>query len=395
MTGRVVAAKAAQARRSAIRRIFDAAQGRSDLIRLEIGEPSFTTPAHIIEGARAAALAGHTGYGPNGGLLSLRELLVDKLETVDGIRSGPDEIIVTPGGMNALFTTYLTLLEPGDEVLLPSPGFPNMDEMVRLLGGEPVFYPLLAESGYLPDPEVLTSLITDRTAVLFINSPSNPTGAVIPGELMESLVALARKHDLWFISDEVYDELILDPGIPHVAARRFDTDGRVISIYSFSKVYAMTGWRVGYAVAPRDVADVMRKLEEPQYSCPSTISQKGAEAALLGPRAPIDQMRDAYRLRRDAAWAAMGRAGLRGQRSVGTLYQLIDVSGAGMPSLDFSLRLLDEASVTVAPGSVFGPLGEGLVRISFAASTEAIEEGIARIGRAVQTWGTTPRPPDG
>lgn len=390
MTGRAVAARAAQARRSTIRRIFDAAQGRPDLIRLEIGEPSFTTPAHIIEGARAAALAGHTGYGPNGGLLSLRELLVDKLEIVDGIHSEPDEIVVTAGGMNALFTTYLTLLESGDQVLLPSPGFPNMDEMVRLLGGEPVFYPLPVESGYMPDPEVIASLITARTTILFVNSPSNPTGTVIPGDLMERLVALAQKHDLWFISDEVYDQLILDPGVPHVAARRFDTDGRVITIHSFSKVYAMTGWRVGYAVADRKVADVLRKLEEPQYSCPSTISQKGAEAALLGPRAPIEEMREAYRLRRDAAWAAMGRAGLRGHRSSGTLYQLIDVSDAGMPSLEFSLRLLDESGVTVAPGSVFGPLGEGFVRISFAASTEAIEEGIARIGRAVQSWGSTP-----
>ena len=195
------------------------------------------------------------------------------------MRAEPDEIVVTPGGMNALFTTYLALLEPGDGVLLPSPGFPNMDEMVRLLGGEPSFYPLRSKAGYLPDPAEIEALITPRTTAIFVNSPSNPTGTVIPGDLMERLVALARKHDLWLISDEVYDELILDPDLAHVAARRFDTDGRVISIYSFSKVYAMTGWRVGYAVAPRAVADVMRKLQEPQVSCPSTISQKGAEAA--------------------------------------------------------------------------------------------------------------------
>jgi aspartate/methionine/tyrosine aminotransferase len=386
MTGRVVAARAARARRSTIRAIFDAAQGRPDLIRLEIGEPSFTTPEHIIEGARAAALAGYTGYGPNGGLLSLRELLVGKLEAVDGIVSEPDEIVVTPGGMNALFTTFLTLLEPGDEVLLPSPGFPNMDEMIRLLGGSPVFYPLEPGSGYLPDPALIASLITPRTTTLFVNSPSNPTGTVIPGPLMEQLVELARARDLWFVSDEVYDQLILDDGVPHVAARRFDTDGRVITIHSFSKVYAMTGWRVGYAVADRKVADVMRKLQEPQTSCPSTISQKGAEAALLGPRAPIDEMRDAYRTRRDAAWEAIGRAGLRGPRSVGTIYQLIDISDAGIPSLEFSLRLLDEFGVAVAPGSVFGPRGEGMVRISFAAPNDAIVEGVVRIGHAVQAW---------
>jgi aspartate/methionine/tyrosine aminotransferase len=314
-------------------------------------------------------------------------LLVDKLEIVDGIVSEPGEIVVTPGGMNALFTTYLTLLEPGDEVLLPSPGFPNMDEMIRLLGGVPVFYPLLPESGYLPDLQAIEPLISARTTTIFVNSPSNPTGTVIPGDLMERLVAFARTHDLWFISDEVYDQLILDSGVPHVAARRFDTDGRVITIHSFSKVYAMTGWRVGYAVADRKVADVMRKLQEPQLSCPSTISQKGAEAALLGSQAPIGEMRDAYRQRRDAAWAAMGLAGLRGHRSSATLYQLIDVSDAGMTSLDFSLRLLDEAGVAVAPGSVFGPAGEGSIRISFGVTTDQIEEGVARIGHAVRSWG--------
>jgi aspartate/methionine/tyrosine aminotransferase len=154
----------------------------------------------------------------------------------------------------------------------------------------------------------------------------------------------------------------------------------------------MTGWRVGYAVADEAVADVMRKLQEPQVSCPSTISQKAGEAALLGPRAPIDEMRAAYRERRDRAWAATSRAGLRGHRATATLYQTIDVSDAGLPSLEFALRLLDEESVAVAPGSVFGPGGEGLVRISFAAAPEAIEEGIARIGRAVRAWAGSAAP---
>jgi aspartate/methionine/tyrosine aminotransferase len=148
----------------------------------------------------------------------------------------------------------------------------------------------------------------------------------------------------------------------------------------------MTGWRVGYAVAPRAVADVLRKLQEPQVSCPSTISQKAAEAGLLGPRGPIDMMRETYRERRDRAWTAIERAGLRAQRSAATIYQLIDISDARLPSLDFSLRLLEESSVAVAPGSVFGPAGEGLVRISFAASPQSIEEGIARIGAAVRAW---------
>ena len=172
------------------------------MIRLEVGEPSFTTPAHVIEAAARAARGGHTGYGPNGGLPSLRELLSEKLRRVNGIEASPEEIVVTPGAMNALYSVYLALLEPGDEVLLPTPGFPNMDEMVRLLGGRPVFYPLAADEGFLPDVAALDGLVTARTRMLFVNTPANPTGAVYPARLMEELVEFAARHDLWLLCDE-------------------------------------------------------------------------------------------------------------------------------------------------------------------------------------------------
>ena len=284
-------------RRSEIRVLFDAAAKTPGALRLEVGEPSFTTPSHIIDAAAKAAHDGHTGYGPNGGLLSLRELLVEKLFKVNGISAESDEVVVTPGGMNALYSTFGVLLEPGDEVLLPTPGFPNMDEMIRLYSSKPVFYHLKAEAGFLPDLDELKSLVTPRTKVLFINSPSNPTGCVFDAETMASLVEFANQNDLWIVSDEVYDELLLDETVRHVPAARFDNDGRVISIFSFSKVYAMTGWRVGYLVANRQFADLARKIQEPQVSCPSTISQKAAEAALTGPRAPIDEMLKSYRKR--------------------------------------------------------------------------------------------------
>jgi aspartate/methionine/tyrosine aminotransferase len=383
---RGLAATAVAARRSGIRVVFDAAQGRTDLLRLEIGEPSFATPAHIVAAANAAALEGHTGYGPNGGLLSLRHRLADKLRSVNGYAVEPEQIVVTPGGVNAIYSAYLAILEPGDEVLIPSPGFPNMDQMVRLFGGVPVVYGLERAANYDPDLASLEALVTPRTRVLFINTPSNPTGRVLPGEVVESLVAFARRHDLWLLSDEVYDELVLDDDREHVSAARFDTDERVISVYSFSKVYAMTGWRVGYAAAPRAVADILRKLQEPQVSCPSTISQKAAEAALVGPREPIDAMRRAYADRRDLAWEAVAAAGLTSYRTEGGLYMAIDIEATGASSMEFALRLIDEEGVTVAPGSVFGTAAEGMIRVSVASQPEAIGEGIRRIGAAVQRW---------
>jgi aspartate/methionine/tyrosine aminotransferase len=375
--------RAVAARRSTIRIVFDAANAKPNAIRLEIGEPSFRTPDHIVDGALAAARAGFTGYTANGGLQSLRELLADKVERVDGYRAGPDQIVATPGAMNALFSIYLALLEPGDEVLLPTPGFPNMDDMVALLGGTPIFYDLRPEEGYLPDLERLEALVTPRTKAIFANSPSNPTGAVFPLELVERLVDLAQRRDTYLISDEVYDELVLDNDLEHVAAGRFDEDGRVISVYSFSKVYAMTGWRLGYCVAPPAVADLLRKLQEPEVSCPSIISQKAAEAALTGPRSVVEDMRAAYRVRRDRAWEATQARGLRAFRTQGTFYMLVDVSAAGIPSLEFALRLLEEADVAVAPGSVFGPAGESFVRISMAVEPAVVEEGITRLAHMV------------
>lgn len=376
------ATRAVAARRSTIRSIFDAANERPDAIRLEIGEPSFPTPDHIVQGAFDAVRAGFTGYTPNGGLATLRELLCRKLDEVNGYSVDADEVVATPGAMNALFSIYLALLEDGDEVLLPTPGFPNMDEMVRLLGGRPVFFPLRAENGFLPDAAEIEELVTPRTKAVFTNSPGNPTGAVYPGGTVERLVDLAHRRDLYLIADEVYDEMILDPELEHVSAARFDERGKVISVYSFSKVYAMTGWRLGYVAASRELADILRKLQEPEVSCPSVVSQKAAEAALTGPRQPIHEMRAAYAARRDRAWAYLterARHGLRGVRTEGTFYMLLDVSPARMSSMDVALRLLDKTDVAVAPGSVFGPKGEGFVRISLAVEPDVLEEGLERI----------------
>lgn len=380
-----LAGRAVGMKRSAIRAVFDAAEGKEGLVRLEIGEPSFRTPEHIIRAANEAALSGFTRYSPNGGFLSLRRLLAEKIRLIDGFAPEPEQVVATPGGMNALFSIYLCLLNDDDEVLLPTPGYPNMDEMVRLLGGVPVFYELSAEDGYLPNVPRLEALITTRTRAMFVNSPANPTGAVFPGSLVEELVALARRKDIWLIADEVYDQMVLDDDKQHVAAGRFDNDGHVVSVYSFSKVYAMTGWRLGYCVAPPALADTLRKLQEPQVSCPSSISQKAAEAALTGDPSVVEDMRRQYVSRRDLAWDLVNELGIKAFRTQGTFYMLLDISETGLQPHDFTMRLLNNHRVTVAPGEVFGPGGKAVVRISMGVEPHQIQDGLQRIAAGLRT----------
>jgi aspartate aminotransferase/aminotransferase len=230
----------------------------------------------------------------------------------------------------------------------------------------------------------LDSLINERTKALFINSPGNPTGAVFPGELVKSLVDFAHRHHIWLISDEVYDQLVLDEETEHVSAGQFDQEGYVVSVYSFSKVHAMTGWRVGYCACQRSLADNLRKVQEPLCSCPSSISQKAAEIALTVPSTDVDTRRKAYREGRDRAWKVIREQGLMAFRPQGTFYMLINVSTSGMSSFAFTMRLLEQEKVAVAPGEVFGPGGHGFVRVSLAGEVPEIEEGIRRLAKMLQ-----------
>jgi aspartate/methionine/tyrosine aminotransferase len=382
-----IAARSLDARRSAIREVFDAANLVPDAIRLEIGEPSFRTPRFIVDAALDAAAGGFTGYTANGGFPALREALAAKIARVDGYAVDPECVVATPGAMNALFSIYLAVLEPGDEVLLPTPGFPNMDEMVRLLGGEPVFYRLDAADGYLPSREVLEPLVTPRTKAIFANTPGNPTGAVFPADVVRGIAELAAERGIWLIADEVYDELVLDDELSHVSAAALVPGAPVVSVYSFSKVYAMTGWRLGYCAAPPELAAVLCKLQEPLVSCPSAVSQKAAEAALRGPHDEIDAMRAAYRARRDRAVEVAASLGLDAFRTQGTFYMLVRVAGSGLSAREFTFRLLDDYRVAVAPGEVFGPGGAGLVRISLAREPDELAEGLSRIAHAIETLG--------
>jgi len=238
-----------QMRRSGIRELMELASAMSDVIHLEVGEPSFDTPAHIIEAALKAAREGYTRYTPNMGYLSLRERLVRKLERVNGLHVTPDNIVVTPGAVCGIASALVAIVEPGDEILIPDPGWPNYESMVLLSGGIPKRYSLSQASGFLPDIGLLERQIAPRTKAIITNSPSNPAGAVFPRDLVRELVELASRHDLFLISDEVYEAIVFDG--EHVSAQSFDTEGRVIGVYGFSKSYAMTGWRLGYVVASR------------------------------------------------------------------------------------------------------------------------------------------------
>jgi aspartate/methionine/tyrosine aminotransferase len=342
-----------------------------------VGEPGFPTPPHIVEAAARAARDGHTKYTPNAGVAPLRAALAEKLARVNGYAATPDQIVVGAGGVQILHNVLLALTDPGDEILLPDPAWPDFVQMAHLLGTPPRYYHQTPETGFLPSVDELEELVTPRTRVLVVNSPSNPLGAVVPAELSAELVAFAERRGLWLVSDECYDQIAFDGTF--ASPMRVAPSPRIISAYSFSKVYAMTGWRVGYCVAPTDVAATLTRLQEPVVSCVNAPAQMGALAALTGPQEIVDEMRDAYRDRRDAAVALLNEAGVPVLRPAGAFYLWVDISAAGRDSRDFAFSLIAERGVAVAPGTAFGAAGEGFVRLSMASERDVLLEGARRL----------------
>ena len=358
---------------SGIREIVHVAMNMPEAIRLEVGEPDFPTPAHIVEAACQAARSGFTKYGPSAGLFSLRELLAERIERVNGYRVGPARINISVGGVQGVLAAFLALLEPGDEVLLPDPAWPNYEMALRLRQAGPIHYPLYIEQGFMPRLEDLAELVTARTKLLILNSPANPTGAVFPRPIIEALVEFAQSHDLYILADEVYDEFVFEG--EHVSPALYDPE-RVISIYSFSKIYAMTGWRVGYVVANAAISQLIAKIQEPQISCVSSVGQKAAEAALTGPQDCVRAMRDSYRERRDLVVEALAEAGYYVYTPQGAFYIMVDISDSGLDSRQFAMKLLQERSIAVAPGTAFGKFGRHFVRLSLATEKEALLAGV-------------------
>lgn len=367
----------AEASHSGIREVVDRALVTPGCIRLEVGEPNFPTPAHIVEAAVEFARNGKNGYTATAGRLSLRERLTAKLARVNSIQADVRNINCSIGGVGGIAAAFAALVEPGDEVLLPDPAWPNYRLMLAWTHGVLVPYSCPPAREFLPDPDEIERLITSRTKLLVINSPCNPTGAVFPRALMERLVEVAVRHNLYLLTDECYDEVVFDG--EHVSPASFCTDGRVISAFTFSKTYAMTGWRVGYVVANDELSDTITKVLESNSSCVSTISQVAAEAALDGPREPLREMVKAYRERRDLCVGLLEESGLLISRPQGAFYIMADVSRSGMDSREFAFDLVSTQHVAVAPGTAFGESARQTVRISLASSPEDLSVGIARI----------------
>lgn len=358
---------------------MDLAAGRDDVIHLEVGDPDFVTPGPIIDGALDAARQGFTKYTPNAGYMSLREALARKVREQYDLDVTADEVVVTSGAVTGLATAIFATVDPGDEVLVPDPGWPNYSTISLIVGATPVGYPLPRQAEYLPDFAALERLVSRRTKAIVVNSPGNPTGAVYPGSVTEELVKFASRHDLFLISDEVYEAIVFEG--EHVPAARFDDDGRVITISGCSKTYAMTGWRIGYGVASPPIAALMAKLQEPLVSCASSVSQKAAEAALAMPQDVVAEMRDAYRQRRDIAMNLLD--GHIIGKPQGAFYALVDVSPLGSDSYAVAKLLLSETGVATAPGETFGELGAGTVRISLSIAPGLLAEGCRRIAYAL------------
>lgn len=380
--------------------------GGGPVIRLHVGDPDFAPPEAVIEATARAMREGKTHYPPSVGIQSLRTALAKKVTRRNGIAATTEQIVITPGSTEALMASMEIALHPGDEILLPEIYWPNYVQQALLASAKPIFYPL--GTGYQPDAEGVRRAVTPRTKAILINSPSNPTGAVIPEATLRAIYAVARERDLWVISDEAYEDIIFDA--KHVSPGSFERDlpdpeRRVFSLYTFSKSYAMTGFRLGYIAAPSQlVATILRKIQEPIVASTATPIQWGGLAALPDD-ASIKTMRDAYRRRRDLAISILRPAGLVDYTPEGAFYILADVESTGLSADEFAVRLLQEHRVAVAPASGFAlapqfgpdglPIGEMTamgapdfpihpkaktrVRIAFCVSDAELSEGLKRM----------------
>ena len=365
--------------RSGIRRIMDSATS-PDILHLEVGQPDFQTPEPVIRAACAAATdkeGRFTRYTPNLGYASLRKVLVKKLKAENGIETAENQILITPGSNYGIMIALAVLLNEGDEVLVPDPGYVNYASLPPQYGSVATRYPLDGSADFVPRIEDIAGCITSNTKIIVHNSPSNPTGAVCSETFVKELMELARDHNLYVLSDEAYEHIVFEGD--HISPARYDTDARVVSIFSFSKSYAMTGWRVGYVVCSQPIATAMEKQQELGVSCAPSISQKAAEAALGMDSQHIAAMVKQYRRRRDLAMDILKKHNLFFYTPHGAFYVLVDISSTGMDSDTFADRLLSDRRVAVAPGATFGSIAGKYVRVSMAAEDSVVGEGLERI----------------
>ena len=354
------------------------ATGRS-VIHLEIGEPDFPTPAHIVEAAKEALDQGWTHYGPTQGYPELRQAVAAHVSATRGIRVGPEHVSIVPGGKPILFFPMLALLEPGDEVIYPDPGFPIYQSMAQFLGAVPVPIPLLEKRGFSFDLDVLRDRLSSKTKLLVLNSPQNPTGGVIPADEIQIIADMVRDRDLIVLSDEIYSRIYYGERPASIASLPGMREKTII-LDGFSKTYAMTGWRMGYGVMPEWLVEAVSKLMVNSNSCTASFTQRAGIAALTGPQDEVTRMVAEFHRRRDAFCDGLNRIpGVRCARPGGAFYAFANISETGMDSKTAAEYLLNEAGVACLSGAAFGKYGEGYIRFSYANSYENLMEAVKRI----------------
>jgi aspartate/methionine/tyrosine aminotransferase len=355
------------------------AQGHS-IIHLQIGEPDFDTPANVREAAKRALDEGATHYAPFPGIPQLREAIAADVERRKGFHADPAQVFVTIGGKGVMVYAIMGLIDPGDEVIVPDPGYPIYESITRFVGATPVPIPIRMEHEFRLDVDELASLITPRTRMLVINSPANPTGGVLTRGDMERIAELAQRHDLWVLTDEIYGRILYD-GAEHVSiASMPGMTERTIVLDGFSKTFAMTGWRLGYAVVPTSLIQTYSQLIINTISCAPTFAQVGAVEALNGPQDAVDAMVVEFKARRELIVAGLNDIpGIRCAMPVGAFYVFPSIAGTGLSGQEMADRLLHEVGVCVLPGTAFGGVGTEHIRVSYANSRENITEALGRI----------------
>jgi aspartate/methionine/tyrosine aminotransferase len=353
-------------------------QGR-DIIHLEIGQPDFQTFEPICESGRRAIAQGHTRYTPSAGIRELREAIAEHITATKGSCS-PSEVVVGPGAKPGILFPILALVNPGDEVLYPDPGFPSYRADIELAGGIPIAAPLLEQRNFSFDLDFLADHMGEKTKLLILNSPSNPTGGTLPREDLETIARLAIERDVWVMTDEIYGDLVYDeqtaPSFDSIEAAR----QRTILVDGFSKSFAMTGWRLGYAAMPKELADKVALLTMHAVGCTAGFTQVAGVTALEQCRAAVNAQKKIYQERRDRIVGGLNALpGVSCVKPSGAFYAFPNIIGLGIPSVELARRLLSEAGVACLSGTDFGEHGEGYLRFSYAASLEAIDEAIERI----------------
>ncbi len=358
------------------------AQGKS-IIHLEIGQPDFKTPLNICEAAFKAMQDGYTGYGPSAGLLEFREVVAEYISETRGVDIHPDEVAVTPGAKPIIFFTILALIDEGDEVIYPDPGFPIYESLIDFVSGKSVPLPLREEVGFRFRIDDLVSAISDRTRLLIINSPQNPTGGTLERADLEAIADLAIKHNFYVLTDEVYSRILYEGthdsiiGFPGMKER-------TILIEGHSKTYAMTGWRLGYGIAPKPMADKITQLMINSNSCTASFTQIAGIEALKGPQDFVVQMVAEFKKRRDAIVDGLNAIeGVSCIKPLGSFYVFPNVTKLPLSCQKLADYLLDDAGVAVLPGTAFGKFGDGYLRLSYANSLENIREALARMEAAI------------